>query len=578
MESQRQQHAADSVDQFREELAQGWRRLPNKTAFFVLLAAWVGLFLFFGNSTLGYTDTHSLFGWMEYAYSMSSDDAHGRLIPLVVLVLFWWKRKELLALPKQPWAPGIGLFAVALLIHIFGYMIQQTRISIVGFFLGIYALTGMIWGWRWLRDSFFPFCLFVFCVPLGTLTETISFPLRMLAVKITTALCHVVLGINVIQDGTRIFAPNGGYQYDVAAACSGLRSLTVTFAIAIIYAFVYLRSPWRRLLIIASAFPVAVAANVVRLNSIILAAQTFGKAAGNYVHESTGMSILPLRGGVRGHYGAGVLAAGEQRPTVSGGLGRNGARRMSRQVKLSLFTALSIMTVAAVFLGRLQSFQTMGQPGVRVVAEPVYDPEGNVAGTNRVDLPERVLDFESQELPVEHIVLNWLPKDTTYGQRLYRDERGFEAALNVVLMGRDRTSIHKPQYCLTGAGWRIQKTEKTAISIRKPRAYSLPVMKLTLARQFPKLDGTSELRHGLYVYWFVADDELSADHLQRMWWMARDMIRLGIWQRWAYVACFSVCRPGQEDATYERMKQLITAAVPKFQLAAGTPTTVARRP
>ena len=34
-------------------------------------------------------------------------------------------------------------------------------------FAGVYGLMGLAWGREWLRDSFFPFCLFAFCVPLG---------------------------------------------------------------------------------------------------------------------------------------------------------------------------------------------------------------------------------------------------------------------------------------------------------------------------------------------------------------------------------------------------------------------------
>ena len=251
---------------------------------------------------------------------------------------------------------------------------------------------------------------------------------------------------------------------------------------------------------------------------------------------------------------------------------------MRSRATVMLVVALALMAAAAVFLGRLQSFQRMGRPGVKVVARPVYNPAGEVVGTNWVDLPERVLDYRSKEIPVEPLVLNWLPKDTVYGQRIYSSPtglpgatNGFQAALNVVLMGSDRTSIHKPQYCLTGAGWRILETEQTTVRIAEPHPYDLPVVKLTCERRAPRADGSSELRRGLYVYWFVADGQLSSDHLQRMWWMARDMIREGIWQRWAYVACFSVCLPGQEDATYGRMNELIAAAVPRFQLASGAP-------
>jgi len=136
-------------------------------------------------------------------------------------------------------------------------------------------------------------------------------------------------------------------------------------------------------------------------------------------------------------------------------------------------------------------------------------------------------------------------------------------------MGRDRTSIHKPQYCLTGQGWRIDRSETSAIRIDRPRSYDLPVMKLTATGMQETAAGEKIVARGLYVYWFVADRELTADHLQRMWWMARDLMRNGTLQRWAYVACFSVCLPGQEEATYQRMKEFIAASVPEFQLTTG---------
>jgi len=51
-----------------------------------------------------------------------------------------------------------------------------------------------------------------------------------------------------------------------------------------------------------------------------------------------------------------------------------------------------------------------------------------------------------------------------------------------------------------------------------------------------------------------------------MWWMARELFRTGELQRWAYVLCFAVCLPGQEEVTFERIRKFIAAAVPEFQL------------
>jgi exosortase len=282
------------LSEFRQEFASCWERLPWKGVFFGLLGAWLLLFHFLGNSTLGYVETSSLFGWLHYAYESSVDDQHGYLIPLVVLGLMWWKREALLAVEKRPWWPALLLLLLALLLHAAGYVVQQTRVSVAAFFLGVYALMGLVWGPRWLQASFFPFFLFAFCIPIATLSEPITFPLRLFATKITDFVSRGVLGIHVICDGTRIFDPNGSYKYEVAAACSGIRSLTATFALSVIYAFVALSGIWKRLLLVAAAFPLAVLANVLRLSMIIVAAEAFGgQSAGNYVHENAVLSMIP---------------------------------------------------------------------------------------------------------------------------------------------------------------------------------------------------------------------------------------------------------------------------------------------
>lgn len=279
-----------------EEIRSAWRQLPDKGFFFVLLIAWLALFQFLGNSTFGYVDTPSLFMWMYNAYSATaaeSDDGQGLLIPFLVVGLFWWKRKELLALPLRGWWPGLLLVAAALGLHILGYLVQQPRLSIVALFAGIYALTGLAWGTRWLRASFFPFFLFAFMVPLGSYATKITFPLRFWVSWIVEHLFDDVLGIGVMRVGTQLFNSLGTYQFEVAAACSGIRSLTSTLLAATTFGFVVFRSPWKRVVLIASAVPLAVIGNVMRLSLIVGAGEFFGQNWGNFVHENTFFSLLP---------------------------------------------------------------------------------------------------------------------------------------------------------------------------------------------------------------------------------------------------------------------------------------------
>ncbi len=284
------------ASEFQADLLDCWQRLPNKSFFFLLLAAWLTLFHFLGNSIFGYIHSPSLLQWMYNAYNQGSDsgdDAYGNLIPFLVIGLFWWKRKELLALPLKIWPPALLLVGLGLVLHVTGYVIQEPRLSIVALFTGIYGLMGLAWGPAWLRGSLFPFFLFIFSVPMSVVLEPITFPLQILVSTLAEWVAHYILGIGVLRMGTQLFDPLGTYRYDVAAACSGIRSLTAIFLFATVWGFVAFRSPWKRLLMMALAFPSAILGNLLRMLLIIIAAVMGGQEWGNYVHESTLISLVP---------------------------------------------------------------------------------------------------------------------------------------------------------------------------------------------------------------------------------------------------------------------------------------------
>ena len=287
------------LEEFRIDFLECWHRVPNKGLFLVLLAVWLALFHFLGNATLGYIPTPSLLGWMHAAYASNpdasgSDESHGKLIPLVVLAIFWWKRKQLVALPLKMWWPGLLLVALALGLHVVGYMVQQPKISIVALFAGIYGLMGLAWGREWLRESFFPFFLFAFCIPLGWSGVALTFPLRILVCRIVEVICHNVLAIDIMVQGTAILDPTGRYQYEVAAACSGMRSLIAIVAVGVIYAMLSFRAWWRRGILMVAAVPLAVFGNVVRMLTIVIAAEMGGQEWGARIHEGGPLGIFSL--------------------------------------------------------------------------------------------------------------------------------------------------------------------------------------------------------------------------------------------------------------------------------------------
>jgi hypothetical protein len=230
--------------------------------------------------------------------------------------------------------------------------------------------------------------------------------------------------------------------------------------------------------------------------------------------------------------------------------------------KFACFAALGMMLVGAGALAWLNTHHKLGIPAVRTTPLPN-------SSNLQVELPENVLDYQSTNLPIQKLVLDFLPPDTSYGSRGYIAPDKFQVLANVVLMGADRTSLHKPQFCLEGQGWRLDSAPSSpeTITVMRPTRYELPVIKLTASREVTE-GGQKRLYRAVYVYWYVADGEMSASTtgFDRMWLMARDLIKSGVLQRWAYISYFAVCNPGEESAAFGRMKELIAASVPEFQL------------
>jgi hypothetical protein len=233
---------------------------------------------------------------------------------------------------------------------------------------------------------------------------------------------------------------------------------------------------------------------------------------------------------------------------------------MKIQKWLMLFIALVVIAGTAGALTWLKANQQLGQPGIKATRIP-----GSIM--MKIDLPERVLDFTSSNVPESEVVLGYLPKDTSFVERSYTLPDGSPGIYaTIILMGADRTSIHRPEYCLLGQGWNPDKKTEVRVTIERPRHYELPVMRWDISATVKTPDGRKQELHGIYLFWFVADNEQTTGNIQLQCYLARDLLLKGVLQRWAYVSFFSVCPPGQEEATFERMKQLIAASVPEFQL------------
>lgn len=242
---------------------------------------------------------------------------------------------------------------------------------------------------------------------------------------------------------------------------------------------------------------------------------------------------------------------------------------MARSNRIVCALALAMIVCAAILLVKLHGRDPLGKPGVKTGVAPLL-LSNNIVSCQSVLLPERVLDSQSTNFPVD--ALSVLPKDTTFGRRFYIFPDGTNILLTVVLMGSDRSSIHNPAGCMGAQSWLREKTERIMVPMDRPTHYTLPVNKFTLSNVQKDNSGQLHKVGGIYAYWFVSSDQITADRISGMMWsIAKALFENGVIERWAYISCFCPCAPGQEDAASKRVEQFIQAATPEFQLVAGPP-------
>lgn len=527
------------------------------------------VFQFFGNATRGYIDTLSIFEWCVAQWlNPRTETEHAWLVLALGAWLLWRNLRSLpgpagpaSAVEAEGTATGGWRFACAaplaamlggLALHLLGYVVQQTRLSILGFLLFAWGVLALGGGPRWGRAAAFPLAFLVFAIPLNVL-DTAGFWLR---VGVTDTAYHAarLLGIDVIRNGTQLLSPDGAYSYDVAAACSGVRSLTALAALTVLLAYLNFRSWTRRALIAVLVLPYAFVGNVVRIFAIILAGEWFGHEAGTVVHEWFGFLIFVV---VLGLVQATVLLLERRWPeppapsvAAAGGVTDGATGRPAWGVAVVVVVASAAVAWATV---RVEALQVSPRTGVRLAANG-HDP---------VALPNFVgLDWAGQNAAVTAIEREILPEDTGFSRKNYvslKDPRQ-QVFLSIVLSGRDRTSIHRPEICLVGQGWTT-----TGAALHRFRAGAAGGLEATILRieREVTVDGVTLQVPALLAYCFVGADRVVASHWERMLHGSLDRLRHLRANRWAYVLLQTHAFDG-EAAALGRMQEVLDGTLPAF--------------
>ncbi|WP_158277459.1 exosortase/archaeosortase family protein [Opitutus sp. ER46] len=526
------------------------------------------VFLLYGNANHGYIDTASLYWWWAYQWiNPRSETQHGWLILALSGWLLWRNLRVGVSPELAPsgaggrWfaAPALAAPLVAMLaglaLHAVGFAAQQARVSILALLLFLWGVLRLGGGPRWGRAAAFPVAFLVFALPLNAL-DSLGFWLRVWVVNAGAAVAHAA-GIDVRQSGTQLFAPDGRFNYDVVAACSGVRSLLALAALSLLLGYLSFRAWWRRGLLLLLAFPLVYVGNVVRILAIVVAAEVGGEAWGNRIHVVMGYGVFVIvLGGVWG-VAAWLQRSRPERPRAPapGAAGAVGARVSGRGAGWVVAgVVITLALTEGVLLHRLATRPALGRAGVALAAD----------GLNPVELPVILgRDWVGRPAAVSAVERDILPPDTGYSRMEYVAPRdGRRVFLSIVLSGRDRTSIHRPELCLVGQGWTIRGRATHLFRHPQRPGGPIPASLLRVDRQQPTSTGPVVVPQ-LVAYWFVGGDAEVPTAWERM---ARDgwnRVFRARADRWAYVLLLTDATDG-EEAALGRMQSVLERTLPVF--------------
>jgi len=215
------------------------------------------------------------------------DYSHALLVAPLAAFLAWQRRGELARTTVKPSSAGLAIVLVSLVLLMVGRLgveLFLTRASLIGFVAGTIVF---LFGWRHLRVLAFPLALLLLTIPVPSIVITrLTLSLQLFASRVAE-LVLVALGIPVLREGNVLVLPTVKLQ--VAEACSGIRSLMALVTLALIVAR-FSDTRWRvRAVILASAVPIAVLVNGMRVAASAIAAHWYGLVAvQGFVHELMG--------------------------------------------------------------------------------------------------------------------------------------------------------------------------------------------------------------------------------------------------------------------------------------------------
>ena len=254
--------------------------LDRRNLLFVLCCI-VALFMFFGPlKDLTNFSIHSQF------YS------HIWLIPFVSLYFFFTERKRIFSdvtpspgpsrmgrgvLADYSWEAGVPVIIAGAVLFLIGRNVQgqlnQNDYSSLMTFAAFLFFNGsflLCYGKHSFRAALFPLFFLIFMIPVPSFIMDKIIHVLLVGSGTSTEILFKLTGIAYIREGFTFHLP--GLSIEIADVCSGIRSSIALFITMVIAAQMFLKTHWKKILLLLAIYPITVLKNGVRIVTISLLA------------------------------------------------------------------------------------------------------------------------------------------------------------------------------------------------------------------------------------------------------------------------------------------------------------------
>ena len=221
------------------------------------------------------------------------DYSHGFLVAPLAVYFAWERSDQLRRTPIDPSWWGLVPLTLGTLALTVGRLGVELMAMRTAFVLTLNGLVLLLLGRQVYRVLAFPLLFLFLMIPLPqSLVNVIAFPLQLIAADLAVNALHF-LGIPALREGNIIHLANT--QLFVAEACSGLRSLMALGTLAVVFAYFFRKNLVERLVIVASAIPIAILVNAFRVALTGYLTHRFGNdAAKGAIHQLEGFFTFGL--------------------------------------------------------------------------------------------------------------------------------------------------------------------------------------------------------------------------------------------------------------------------------------------